>query len=89
MFNLGFRQALGSWLGSISYDGVRGYHGFTWLSAAPNGLCCAALVPGFGWMAHRRVFAAWFLLTLAAGFATLLFGIATPFAYQPRLASPG
>ncbi len=48
MFNLGFRQGLGSWLGSISYNGVRGYHGFTWLSAAPNGLCCAALVPGFG-----------------------------------------
>ena len=48
MFNLGVRQSLGSWLGSISYNGVRGYHGFTWLSAAPNGLCCAALVPGFG-----------------------------------------
>ena len=48
MFNLGFRQALGSWLGSISYNAVRGYHGFTWLSAAPNGLCCAALVSGFG-----------------------------------------
>jgi len=48
MFNVGFRQAFGPWLGSISYDGVRGYHGFTWLSAAPNGLCCAALVPGFG-----------------------------------------
>ncbi|HSY49078.1 MAG TPA: TonB-dependent receptor [Thermoanaerobaculia bacterium] len=48
MFNLGVRQALGTWLGSLSYDGVRGYHGFTWLSAAPDGLCCAALVPGFG-----------------------------------------
>ncbi|HEX3577358.1 MAG TPA: TonB-dependent receptor [Thermoanaerobaculia bacterium] len=48
MFNLGFRQVLGSWLGSISYNGVRGYHGFTWLSAAPNGLCCAPLVSGFG-----------------------------------------
>jgi outer membrane receptor protein involved in Fe transport len=48
MFNIGFRQALGPWLGSISYNGVRGYHGFTWLSAAPNGLCCAALVTGFG-----------------------------------------
>lgn len=48
MFNLGVRQVLGPWLGSISYNGVRGYHGFTWLSAAPNGLCCAALVPGFG-----------------------------------------
>jgi outer membrane receptor protein involved in Fe transport len=48
MFNLGFRQALGPWLGSISYNGVRGYHGFTWLSAAPDGLCCQALVPGLG-----------------------------------------
>jgi outer membrane receptor protein involved in Fe transport len=48
MFNLGVRQVLGPWLGSISYNGVRGYHGFTWLSAAPDGLCCAALVPGFG-----------------------------------------
>ncbi len=47
-FNVGFRQTAGPWVGSISYNGVRGYHGFTWLSAAPNGLCCAALVPGFG-----------------------------------------
>ncbi len=46
MFNLGIRQSLGTWIGSLSYDGVRGYHGFTWLSAAPNGLCCAQLVPG-------------------------------------------
>ncbi|HEX3556317.1 MAG TPA: TonB-dependent receptor [Thermoanaerobaculia bacterium] len=45
-WNLGVRQALGSWTGSLSYNGVRGYHGFTWLSA--SGLCCAALVPGFG-----------------------------------------
>ncbi|MGH9422270.1 MAG: TonB-dependent receptor domain-containing protein, partial [Thermoanaerobaculia bacterium] len=48
MFNLGFRQTLGSWVGSVSYNGVRGYHGFTWLSAAPDGLCCQALVPGLG-----------------------------------------
>jgi Carboxypeptidase regulatory-like domain/TonB dependent receptor len=45
-WDLGFRQALGSWFGSVSYNGVRGYRGFTWLSA--SGLCCAALVPGFG-----------------------------------------
>jgi hypothetical protein len=45
-WNLGVRQALGSWTGSLSYNGVRGYHGFTWLSA--SGICCAALVPGFG-----------------------------------------
>jgi hypothetical protein len=45
-WNLGIRQRLGSWTGSLSYNGVRGYRGFTWLSA--SGLCCAALVPGFG-----------------------------------------
>jgi hypothetical protein len=45
-FNIGLRQALGSWNGSISYNGVRGKRGFTWLSA--TGLCCSALVPGFG-----------------------------------------
>jgi len=33
-------------LTSLSYNGVRGYHGFTWLSA--SGLCCSALVPGLG-----------------------------------------
>jgi outer membrane receptor protein involved in Fe transport len=47
-WNIGFRQQLGGWQGSLAYAGVRGYRGFTWLSAAPNGLCCAALVPGFG-----------------------------------------
>src|SRR5207244_8406800 len=47
-YNVGYRQTLGSWVGSVSYNGVRSYRGFTWLSAAPNGLCCAALVPGFG-----------------------------------------
>jgi carboxypeptidase family protein len=45
-WNLGVRQRLGSWLGSLSYNSVRGYHGFTWLSA--TGICCSALVPGFG-----------------------------------------
>ena len=45
-WNLGFRQAFGTWQSSLSYNGVRGYHGFTWLSA--TGLCCSALVPGFG-----------------------------------------
>ena len=45
-WNIGFRQALGSWIGSLSYNGVRGYRGFTWLSA--SGLCCAPIVPGFG-----------------------------------------
>jgi len=45
-WNIGFRQTVGAWVGSLSYNGVRGYRGFTWLSA--SGLCCAALVPGFG-----------------------------------------
>ena len=45
-FNLGFRQTFGQWVGSLSYNGVRGYRGFTWLSA--TGICCSALVPGFG-----------------------------------------
>ena len=45
-WNLGFRQTLGKWNGSLSYNSVRGYHGFTWLSA--TGICCSALVPGFG-----------------------------------------
>jgi outer membrane receptor protein involved in Fe transport len=45
-FNLGVRQTFGSWAASASYNGVRGYHGFTWLSA--SGICCSALVPGFG-----------------------------------------
>jgi outer membrane receptor protein involved in Fe transport len=45
-FNLGYRQAISSWLGSISYNVVRGYRGLTFISA--SGLCCAALVPGFG-----------------------------------------
>jgi outer membrane receptor protein involved in Fe transport len=45
-WNFGVRQSLGSWLGSLSYNNVRGYRGFTWLSA--TGLCCSALVPGFG-----------------------------------------
>ncbi len=45
-WNLGYRQAFGSWVGSLSYNNVRGYRGFTWLSA--TGICCSALVPGFG-----------------------------------------
>jgi hypothetical protein len=45
-WNIGYRQAFGSWLGSASYNQVRGYRGFTWLSA--SGLCCSPIVPGFG-----------------------------------------
>ena len=45
-WNIGYRQAFGTWLGTVSYDGVRGYRGITWLSAV--GICCQALAPGFG-----------------------------------------
>ena len=45
-WNLGYRQSFGSWLGSASYNVVRGYRGITFLSA--SGICCTAPVPGFG-----------------------------------------
>ena len=45
-WNIGFRQAYGSWLASASYSNVRGYRGITWVSA--TGTCCSALAPGFG-----------------------------------------
>jgi outer membrane receptor protein involved in Fe transport len=45
-YNIGIRQMLGSWNGSVSYNRVRGYRGITYVSA--TGICCSALVPGFG-----------------------------------------
>jgi len=45
-YNVGYRQALGEWLGSASYSAVRGKRGITYVSAA--GTCCGAFVPGFG-----------------------------------------
>jgi hypothetical protein len=45
-YNIGLRQALGTWLGTASYDAVRGKRGITFVSA--SGTCCAAFVPGFG-----------------------------------------
>ena len=33
-WNVGVRQAVGDWFGSLSYNGVRGYRGFTWDSAS-------------------------------------------------------
>jgi hypothetical protein len=45
-WNVGVRQAVGDWFGSLSYNGVRGYRGFTWDSA--SGLCCPSFIPGFG-----------------------------------------
>jgi len=45
-WNIGYRQAFGSWLASASYNNVRGYRGITWVSA--TGTCCSALAPGYG-----------------------------------------
>jgi hypothetical protein len=45
-YNLGIRGIWSGWQGSLSYNRVRAYRGFTWLSA--TGLCCSQLVPGFG-----------------------------------------
>ena len=36
--NIGYRQTLGDWVGSASYNIVRGYRGFTWTWA--GGHCC-------------------------------------------------
>jgi outer membrane receptor protein involved in Fe transport len=36
--NIGFRQTVGTWTGSASYNIVRGYRGFTWTWA--GGHCC-------------------------------------------------
>lgn len=47
-WNVGVRQAVGDWFGSLSYNGVRGYRGFTWLSGSASGICCSPIVPGFG-----------------------------------------
>ena len=44
--NLGYRQTLGTWVASASYNIVRGYRNLTYLSA--TGICCSALVPGYG-----------------------------------------
>jgi len=46
-WNIGVRQALGSWIGSVSYNGVRGYRGLTFISASPPP-CCPSIIPGFG-----------------------------------------
>ena len=45
-YNLGFRQALGSWVGSIGYNVVRAKRGITYVAA--SGTCCGAFAPGFG-----------------------------------------
>jgi hypothetical protein len=44
-YNVGFRQAIGSWLGSASYNAVRGKRGITFVAA--SGTCCGAFAPGY------------------------------------------
>jgi len=44
-WNIGYRQSLGTWTGSVSYNQIRSYHGFTYLWA--KGFCCPQLVPGY------------------------------------------
>jgi len=44
-YNIGFRQAIGSWLGSASYNAVRGKRGITYVAA--SGTCCGAFAPGY------------------------------------------
>jgi len=45
-YNIGYRQALGTWLASVSYDAVRSKRGITYVAA--SGTCCGAFAPGFG-----------------------------------------
>jgi hypothetical protein len=45
-YNVGFRQTLGSWLGSISYNAVRAKRGITYVAA--SGTCCGAFADKFG-----------------------------------------
>ena len=44
-YNIAFRQALGSWLGSVGYNVVRGKRGITYVAA--SGTCCGAFAPGY------------------------------------------
>ena len=48
----------------------------------------ATLIPGFGWVLHRRVFETWILLASGLILASIAFEMATPFSYEPRLANP-
>lgn len=50
-WNIGFRQAFGSWVGSVSYNSIRLTHGFTHRAGNPHpdhGRCCGPTPPGFG-----------------------------------------
>jgi len=44
-WNIGYRQALGTWQGAVSYNSVRSSHGFSWQWA--GGQCCLT-APGYG-----------------------------------------
>jgi outer membrane receptor protein involved in Fe transport len=44
-YNVGFRQAIGSWLASASYNAVRAKRGITYVAA--SGTCCGAFAPGY------------------------------------------
>ena len=46
-YNVGFRQTLGSWLASASYDVVRSKRGLTYVAA--SGFDFGSLIPGFGY----------------------------------------
>jgi len=48
----------------------------------------ATLLPGFGWVAHRRVFAAWILLSITAGMTSATLVLAAPLSYESRLSHP-
>jgi hypothetical protein len=45
-YNVGYRQAFGSWLASFGYNVVRAKRGITYVAA--SGTCCGAFAPGFG-----------------------------------------
>lgn len=49
----------------------------------------AAIVPGYGLLAHRHVFVAVGLLAVTWTLARSWFGLTPPFAMEPRLALPG
>jgi tetratricopeptide (TPR) repeat protein len=49
----------------------------------------AALVPGYGLLAHHRVFGPTLLIACAWLLARLTFGFQSPFSMTPRLAQPG
>ena len=46
-------------------------------------------VPGFGYLAHRKLVRPIVLMAATAAMVSLTIGIATPFAFEPRFAVPG